>query len=137
MAMSVKEENRNADGRYDGSWNGAIGSTPSQVLIENWKINCWDMSGSMRLKIRDGRVQAIWRNNSGSSYINDEGKFRIVIPRNTRPKYNSANLGSLVKNKNYIITGALAQNSATGRLTSGYEDFANQGCSSKIKYTKK
>jgi len=137
MARTVQEKDRNTDGSYDGNWTGTIGRTPSQVLIENWRISCWDMAGSLRLRINDGQVLAIWRSHNGSSYINDKGKFRIVIPRNVKPKHNSANVGSLIKNKNYIITGSLSQNKATGRLTSGYEDFANQGCSSKINYTKK
>ncbi len=133
-SKDVKESDRNQDGTYDGNWAGEIGRTPDQVLIENWRVSCWNMAGDLRLNVNDGKARLLWRGFNQTGFVGDKGNFRILISYKDSLKSNSANVSSLTKGLNFIVEGSLAKQS--GSLTLGYEDFANQGCRSKVKFSK-
>lgn len=135
-SQPIKEEDRNRDGTYDGNWIGTIARTPSKVNIENWIIRCWDMTGKLNVRVHDGKANMTWLRFNGSSYVSDDGKFSVIVPYREVLKSNPGNVHNLRHGMNVLLSGRLSDDGASGRLTMGYEDFANQGCSSKVAFAK-
>jgi hypothetical protein len=135
-ATVVTSESRSTDGQYDGNWSGTIGETPASFVTQNWRLRCFDPDGRIRMRIVDGAISLVWQNLAGKGYIDQNGKFRIIIPRPGEIKNKPSNKGSLTRGRNFIFAGTLSSASGVGRWTSGYEHLGNQGCSAKVSFEK-
>jgi len=135
-ATTVSESSRNQDGTFDGTWRAQVAKPPAEYRTQNWRITCWKTEISFPFTISNGQVAIRTGNSTGRGFINDDGKFRVIIPRQKALKNKVSNKGSLLRGRNIIVEGQLDKKSGTGRYTSGLEDLGNQGCNAKTKFTR-
>jgi len=135
-AKAVSEDDRNKDGSYDGRWLGTIKRTPNAVLIEQWKITCGNMAGELYVDVKNGEAKLDWNSLKHSTFVSEKGRFKFVVPYMEKLDNNPNNVGTLNHGINVILEGSLATRKLAGKLTMAYEDFANQGCTSKVVFEK-
>lgn len=132
----VKPDDRDKTGSFDGAYKAKIATTPAQFRVQNWRITCWDMAGDMNVNVKDGTARVGWNGYTWTGHVSKNGTFKIVAPARTKASTKTSNKGSLRKEMNYVVSGNLRDNKMTGRLTHGYQEFANQGCNSKVSFDK-
>lgn len=132
----IDRDSRNKDKSYDGTWVGTIDKTPAEFRTANWRITCWDMAGKLNMRINDGEAVVSWRNFNKKGYVGDNGKLTVIMPGTRNVNNSTKNKGTLHGGINFVVKASLEDGAGSGRLTQGWEAFANQGCSSKISFKK-
>ncbi len=133
----VQETDKDTSGSFNGRWLGEVISTaPVQSGPGNWRLNCSDASGSkFMMVVNDGVVNYGSPPDQASAFINSDGKFRIESPLEEEVKADDSSVESVGNGKvTLIIYGSLA--SGKGSVTFGIAQFSNNGCTSKIDFTK-
>ena len=136
-AKPVKEADSDTDGKFNGSWKGDIAKAPPEVLVQNWRLICSDLSGEVGLITYNGKLDLNWRGRRATTFVDQQGRFKSTVPITNNLNNPVSNKQSLHGSYNLIFTGSLAGDNPSGRLTAAYSGLGNQGCVSKIKFSKK
>lgn len=136
VTKQVSEADRDSSGAYDGNWQANVLKSPTkQYGPGNWTFNCSGKPQQFSFSVNSGQAAVNYQKTSHKAYVDKDGKFRFEIPMNVSTSAAGTSDGSIDRGAmTMIIVGALKANS--GRITYGIEQFANQGCTASINYSR-
>jgi hypothetical protein len=133
----VKESDKDASGRYDGTYALSVKHPGGrQQLGNNWYNNCSARTINGNLIIKDSKVT--WKTSEDSEaqgYINSEGKFRLEQPLD--PDQNAKGTGTVLSDGSItlILQGDLGNDKMKGLLVFGIAQFNKRGCGYPVTYS--
>ncbi|OED37851.1 hypothetical protein AB833_22310 [Chromatiales bacterium (ex Bugula neritina AB1)] len=134
----VHRADRAISGAFDGTWKGEVISTAAtQPGPGDWVMNCGDLSGTEigQIAVVDGVANFGPHSESSTAYVNESGKFRFVIPMAEVATASGRSDSSISNGKmTFIMYGSLQ--SQRGTMVYGIAQFGNNGCASKVKFTR-
>ncbi|MBX2880969.1 MAG: hypothetical protein KTR32_13590 [Granulosicoccus sp.] len=136
VSSQIKEKDKDLSGTYDGQWKADVLRSPAtQYGPDNWRFNCSGKPQQFSFSVNDSQAAVNYKEVSHTTYVDKNGKFRFEIPMDVNMSASGTSDSSIDRGAmTMIIVGTLKSN--TGRITYGIEQFANQGCSAKINYSK-
>lgn len=137
VVKQVSQSDRNTAGSFDGTWQAQVVKTAGiQYGPGNWQFSCKDMRGRSLGKFTVNQGIAQMGNNNGAiAYVNNAGKFRFEIPMSEVAAAAGTSDSTISNGKmTYIIYGSLKNQKGT--MTFGIAQFSNNGCSSKVQFSK-
>ena len=134
----VSESDRDLAGGYNGAWQGTVVRTAAkQYGPGNWELSCGNMAGRNvgQVSVEGGLAKLKIFGDVQQAYVNNDGRFRFEIPMAEVAAAGGNSDSSISQGKmTFILYGSLKKQAGT--LTFGIAEFANNGCSSKVKFTR-
>jgi len=134
----IGESQKDQSGAFDGTWlMEAKKSAGIQYGPGNWQFNCTHQTGELGvLFVSEGSASMTIAGKAARTFVNQSGQFRFEVPISTTAQTTSTSDSSIDRNKmTLIIAGSLEQ--GAGFLTRGIEQFANNGCTTKLGYRRR
>lgn len=137
VLQPVDESNKDQTGSFDGRWTITQEKTTGvQYGAGNWVFSCSGKPGPWgRLKVDDGEVSINFKNKERNTFIGKSGQFRFEVPLEIVAEAKGTSDSSVDRGEmTMLLSGSLKKGS--GFLTWGIAEFANNGCTTNLKYTR-
>jgi len=138
-AQQVKESNRDTSGTFDGEWSvTAVSTAAVQYGAQgNWTLNCNKSRESLgKLVVSDGRMVSNYlRNTKKVAFVSSTGNFKIEQPIEEVAKASGTSDGGIDRGGITLIMGG-SLDGGKGFFIVGIEELANDGCTTKVKFTR-
>lgn len=138
-AKAVSDANRDTTGSFDGEWQVLGQKSPAIQHINNWQFHCNSEPFEFRIRVAKGKAYFGGVSGSGQKITNvgKDGEFTFIVPLDTKAKESGSSARSITNgNRRVFFKGNLSNNSLKGSYTVGVQQFAWQGCRSKVKFEK-
>ncbi len=136
VTSPISETNKDPNGTFDGQWKANVLKSPAtQYLPGNWRLSCSGKPWDFAFRVDDSLASIDYRQTKHFAYVDKAGRFRFEVPMNNNSTASGTSDISITRGeRTMIINGSLKNTS--GRITFGVAEFANQGCSAKVAYSK-
>ena len=135
VARPTLEKDRDLTGKYDGTWRVTVAKGTPLQNVQNWQLNCGDMSNEFDINVRESAITV----NSGvaekTTFVSNAGKFKLYLPINGIASETAISDSTLDNGKQQIVLrGQLSDDKSVGYFTWGIADFGYAGCTSKTTF---
>ena len=135
---SIKEENRDTTGIYDGIWKVDVLKAAGIQYVGKWNMHCGDMRTSFNLRVDDGTILFGNAENTTKAYVSAEGAFKLTHPLSGKASASGASSITMANgSRKLILTGRLVPDggNSKGFITYGIAEVGYGGCTAKTKYS--
>ncbi len=122
--------------RFDGDWQAQMGETQVVQQVMGMQFNCAPFTESFFLRVKDGSIAGFMvtdENYSFSTSIDDNGRFRALIPTNSVYTYTDSQF-SRESNIVLVLQGRLSAQTRSGEFIIGDSALNAQGCSTTVQF---
>ncbi len=132
----IEEADKDQSGSYDGLWTANIQRSPViQYGPGNWTFRCSGKTGKFNFRVKDGVANFYRDSTAHQAFVDADGNFRFEVPLKVEAKAAGTSDSSIDQGKMTQIFGGSLKDKK-GLLVWGIAQFANDGCKSKIEYSK-
>ena len=135
-AKPVPDSERDTAGTYDAVWRVSIlDATTTRQPFGNWIMNCEDMAWEFNVQVNGGVMKTVLDDTEHTANVDTEGNFMMVIPTPHTSSANPSAAGSIQRGAiTLFVSGDLDGESPSGNYRAGIEEFANNGCRTKVAF---
>lgn len=134
----VPDNQRNTSGKFDAIWLIDVLDTPNtRQRFGNWVIPCDDMAWTLRVQVTDGVMRTVLDGTEHRANVDDSGRFELVVPTEFKVSESVQSAQTIQRGQiTLFISGNLSGDAPSGTYRQGIEEFANNGCRTKAKFTR-
>lgn len=137
---AVSDDDRDTSGSFDGFWRAQITKGPRVQYIQSWIANCSGSDFELGVRVKNGQA---YLNGAGGetpvvTNIDRTGEFAFILPLEGKARSTGGGSGRTLDNGStrLYLTGNLSENKLKGIYKIGVLQFAWQGCTDKVVYSK-
>lgn len=135
---SIKEENRDTTGTYDGIWKVDVQKAAGIQYVGKWNMHCGDMRQTFNIRVEDGTILFGNAENRTKGYVSAKGAFKLSHPLASKASASGSSSTTMANgSRKLILSGKLVPDgeNSKGFITYGIAEVGYGGCTAKTKYS--
>ena len=137
VSRPTSEQDRDTSGRFDGPWLVTVAKGAGVQYVQNWSVECGDMTNEFDILIQDGTINIKSEAGSTRAYVSTEGNFKLSLPLSGEASSSSRSDVTLANgDRRLILSGRLGGDKPVGIITYGIAELGWGGCTSKTSFSR-